>query len=201
MKTMGDNYPVGCGHYLNRYDDDAEDQALFPVRRQAYEEGQELLSKQPSFDRITKTLNRVAIIAFLSLAALLMSTCSRNAFAEQIDLDKIAMIESSGNRLAWNKRDDSRGLYQITPICLKEFNNFHPYEQYTSEDLWSATINERIAKWYLTERIPSMLRYYKRPITTENIIVAYNAGISYLVQAKSIPSITKRYIEKYKGMK
>lgn len=119
------------------------------------------------------------------------------ANAVEIDMRAIAQIESSGNPSAWNKRDDSRGLYQITPICLEEWNNYHPAETYTLDDLWDAYINERIAQWYLTVRIPAMLRYYDKPITTHNVITAYNAGISYVAHDKPLPRITQQYLTKY----
>lgn len=118
------------------------------------------------------------------------------AAADEIDLNKIMMIESSGNPLAWRKADDSRGLYQVTPICLKEFNNFHS-KKYTKNDLWSPAINREIAEWYLTVRIPQMLKHYKIPDTVNNRLIAYNSGISCLVKNKPLPKITKRYIEKY----
>jgi len=133
---------------------------------------------------------------FLFLGILLIALTT-NAYAQEVELNKIAMIESSGNPRAWNKKDDSRGLYQITPICLKEFNNFHPNKKYTRDDLWTVSVNTEIADWYLNKRIPQMLRHYGRPDTIENRLIAYNAGISYVVSGKQIPEITKSYIRKY----
>lgn len=116
---------------------------------------------------------------------------------EKIDLKKIAIIESSGNPLAWNKRDDSRGLFQITPICLKEYNNFHPENEYSMDDLWNTSISTKIADWYLNIRIPQMLKYYDKPPSVENILISYNAGISYVAHDKPLPRITKAYLKKY----
>lgn len=113
-----------------------------------------------------------------------------------IDLAKIAQIESSGNTRAWNKVDDSRGLYQITPICLQEWNNYHPAKQYTMDDLWTVSINEEIAGWYLNVRIPQMLRHYKIDDSVENRIWAYNAGIGNVVKGR-MPKITQNYLRKY----
>lgn len=120
--------------------------------------------------------------------------------AGMIDLNRIAMIESSGNPLAHNKRDDSRGLYQITPICLKEWNNFHKSQQYSMDDLWNPIVNRKIAEWMFEVRIPQMLRYFKKPDTIENRIIAYNAGIAYVAHDKETPKITKLYIQKYRRM-
>jgi len=115
-------------------------------------------------------------------------------------LPAIARIESSNNPFAHNKKDDSRGLYQITPICLKEYNNFHATKRYTMQDLWDVEINTRIATWYLNKRIPQMLNHYKIKDTIENRLIAYNAGISYLINKKPIPKITRLYIAKYRRL-
>jgi hypothetical protein len=114
-----------------------------------------------------------------------------------VDMDVIAMIESSGNPLAHNKRDDSRGLFQITKICLAEWNNFHPNQQFTMDDLWYPKVNRMIADWYINVRIPAMLKYFGKPDTIENRIIAYNAGINYVAKDLEIPKITKNYIKKY----
>lgn len=133
---------------------------------------------------------------------LLIATCFKcHASDTLIDMNKIMMIESSGNPLAHNKRDDSRGLYQITPIVLTEWNNFHPRRIYKPTDLWSPAVNFEIADWYMNVRIPSMFKYFNIKDTVQNRIIAYNAGISYLTKKKEIPTITKKYIEKYARIK
>jgi hypothetical protein len=136
------------------------------------------------------------ILAICIVLAALIVMVAGVARAE-IDMDRIAMIESSGNPLAWNKADDSRGLFQITPICLKEWNNFHPKNQYSMDDLWNPIINREIAEWYITKRIPQMIRYYGKPVTDENIIISYNAGISYVKTDKPLPQVTRDYLRKY----
>lgn len=139
----------------------------------------------------------VAVMLCVVFYALLVLAFCAQANAEEIDLKAIAQIESSGNPWAHNKADDSRGLYQITPICLKEYNNFHPKAAFSMDDLWNTSISSVIADWYLNKRIPQMLRAYKKPVTVENIIVAYNSGISYVVKNKPLPQITKNYLKKY----
>lgn len=114
----------------------------------------------------------------------------------EMDMAKIAMIESSGNPLAHNKRDDSRGLFQITPIVLKEWNQFHK-QKHTMNDLWNPLVNEKIARWYMNIRIPAMLKAYKKPVNDHNMIVAWNAGISYVVKGKKLPPVTVAYLRKY----
>lgn len=141
------------------------------------------------------------ISVFLLFFALLAASMSGNAesanMAGMIDLDKIAMIESSGNPRAHNKRDDSRGLYQITKIALQDFNNMNPREQYTMDDLWNPAINERIARWMFEKRLPQLIRHFKKPVTIENLIISFNAGISYVAHGKQIPPVTRLYLKKY----
>jgi hypothetical protein len=137
----------------------------------------------------------ILLIVFFSIYA---GTCHASQVPEPvIDLHRIMMIESSGNPLAHNKRDDSRGLFQITPICLKEYNNFHPKSKYSMNDLWDPDVSRRIADWYLNVRIPKMIEYYGKPVTVRNIIIAYNAGISYVAKNKPLPRITESYLRKY----
>lgn len=117
------------------------------------------------------------------------------AHAETIDMDAIAQIESSGNPLAYNHQDGAIGLYQITPVVLKEYNAYHA-QKFTRNNLYSAHINFAIASWYMRVRIPQMLVAYNLPLTTTNKIIAWNAGISNARKGR-IPPITKQYLAKY----
>ena len=117
-----------------------------------------------------------------------------------IDLAILADIESSGNPLALNEHSGAMGLYQIMPKgkkgALDEWNQYHPKEQYRDDDLYDKDINTKIASWYIGERIPKMLKYFKHPDTLENRLTAYNAGISRV--GCEIPKETQDYINKYK---
>lgn len=142
----------------------------------------------------------------LALAVLMLTllVCVFEAKAQvvTVDLEVIAMIESSGCKDKVSKRpgDQSHGCHQITPITLKEWNNFHPQDQHTFDDLLNDEVSYKIADWYLRERIPAMIRYYKKPVTLENILISYNAGINYVKTGKPIPEITKRYLKKYERL-
>ena len=113
-----------------------------------------------------------------------------------IDLRKIKQIESHGNPLAYNKHSGARGLYQITSICLEEYNNYHN-TLYSLNDLFNPTINEIIARWYLEIRIPQLLKHYDLEVTVENILWAYNGGINK-VRRNQMDRETEDYISKYK---
>jgi soluble lytic murein transglycosylase-like protein len=115
----------------------------------------------------------------------------------RVNLEAIKRIESHGNPKAFNKGSGARGLYQITPIVVKEWNNFHPTQTMSNDDMFDPKNNELVASWYLFSRIPEMLRYYKEEVSVRNILVAYNAGIKYVTEHAELPEETSFYLQKY----
>ncbi len=140
---------------------------------------------------------RVAIFFTLFLAVITASRgkVGRAEIVPQIDLHAIAMIESSGNPKAIGRTGDS-GLFQITDGVRREYNQ-RTGASITPGDLFHAGTSERIADWYLHKRIPEMLRYYKKPVTTRNILISWNAGIWYVVKGGKLPRITNQFLKKY----
>ena len=131
------------------------------------------------------------------IACILVSLAGSVQGVELVNMEIIKAIESSGDPAAFNTRSGARGLYQITDICRREYNNYHKAERIMPGDLFSPVVNERIARWYLNERIPQMLRYYGRAVTVENVLIAYNAGIAYVVEGRELPRETADYLRKY----
>ena len=117
------------------------------------------------------------------------------ATADDVNMDVIKQIESSGNPLAYNRSSNARGHYQITPIVLEEFNHYKK-TAYKSNDLFNPATNFLIADWYMNKRIPQMFKYFKVKDTVRNRIIAYNAGIVYARNGFA-PSETRNYIKKY----
>ena len=114
-----------------------------------------------------------------------------------IDLERVKMIESSGNPRAHNTYSHARGLYQVTPICLRDWNNYHPNDIHTEKELFNSVVNTKIADWYINTRIPQMLQHYGIEDTVNNRLIAYNAGVGCLIGGRSLPSETVEYIRKY----
>jgi len=154
-------------------------------------------------DKLPGAVILIASILLCGVICLFSSCGMKPARADIIDLDIIAQIESSNNPMAYNSRTQAVGLYQITPICLKEFNQFF-YADETGElehpviekELFDQSINKMIAKWYLNKRIPQMLAHYGKEINTRNCIIAYNAGIRAVVRGYC-PKETKNYLLRY----
>lgn len=113
-----------------------------------------------------------------------------------IDMRRIAAIESSNNPKAYNKSSGARGLYQVTDICRRDYNQMTG-ENISPAQLYDPAVNEKVSSWYFNQRIPQLLVYYGQPVTTENVLSAYNAGFSRV--GKPLPDETVNYIKKYKG--
>ena len=143
----------------------------------------------------------LALIAGAASAHAEKEEMTYRANAQDIDMERIKMIESSGDPTAFNKKSGARGLYQITPICLREWNSNHWREQYTLDDLFDPEINYRIANWYMNIKIPFYLRVYGIEDIPENRVIAYNWGIGnlrkYIRGRKTLPKETKNYLLKY----
>ena len=80
------------------------------------------------------------------------------------------------NPYAHNKRCNARGCLQITPVCLKEYNDWHSVK-YTMNDMWNVTINYEVGCWYLA-RIRD--HYFKNLSNWnyEDVYIAFNVGPS-----------------------
>lgn len=149
---------------------------------------------------IRNLIDALAVIVAIILCAvmLLVAGCNTASAEVVIDMDKIAMIESSGCKHNVGDGGDSNGCHQVSSGTLKEYNQFNG-TKHTKQDLLNYAVSLKIATWYMQKRIPAMLKHYGKPDTIENRIVAYNAGINYVVKGKPLPETTKRYIAKYKG--
>lgn len=169
-------------------------------------------AEEEQFDRdrakfIRGVLNALGIMVMAGFVILMVKGCSSFAVAsEWLDLSIIATIESSGHPDAYNRHSGAVGMYQITPICLKDYvqaNKTH----YNIEDMYNPNISYAVANWYLNIRIPSLLRYYGIEDTIDNRLIAYNWGIGHLfsyIHRKGhggrIPKQTRDYINKYHGL-
>ena len=145
------------------------------------------LQKQPF-----NPLNLIYILLALLVLLILFINLAR---AETlIDMPIIAQIESNNNPKAVSS-EGAIGLYQITYVCLQDYNVMND-TKYTSQDLFKPEVNKEIAYWYMNFRIPQLLRHFHKPITLENCLISYNAGVGYVLNGK-IPKETQNYIIKY----
>ena len=52
-------------------------------------------------------------------------------------IDAIIYVESRGDSMAYNKREDAVGVLQIRPIMLREVNRLLGYDKYKLSDRWN----------------------------------------------------------------
>lgn len=126
---------------------------------------------------------------------------SGTAWAVEVDLDKIAMIESSNNPQAYNSKSGAVGMYQITLICLKDYNLAHIRGGYSHNDMFDPNKAYIVANWYLNKAIPRYLKAFGLDDTLENRLYAYNWGVGNLrrhyAEGLAIPKETRDYLVKY----
>lgn len=137
-----------------------------------------------------------AVLAMVLLFSLLVTHLARG---EEINLTIIAKIESNNNPSAYNKGSGACGIYQITSICLKEYNQFNPTQKMARSDLFVPHKAYIIAYWYLNKRIPQLLGFFRILDTLKNRLWCYNAGIGKC-KRNILPKETRNYIKKYKRL-
>lgn len=125
-----------------------------------------------------------------------------------INLDIIAEIESSNNPKAYNKKSGAVGMYQITPICLMDYNRFFIKQEYKyllQNQMYEPILSRNVADWYFHTRIPELLRYYKFDVTVYTTLLAYNWGVGNMIKffrhsSGQIPEETVNYVRKYMSL-
>jgi len=129
------------------------------------------------------------VVIPIVLALLLVGGAAHAA----VDMRAIACIESSNNPKAVAK-DGGVGLYQISPICLKHFNQVNG-TRLTRKDLFDPNVNGNVAAWYF-DWLQSTYGF-----DDVEAIIAYNAGarraLAYRAGSGDIPDVTVRYLTKY----
>ena len=110
----------------------------------------------------------------------------------------IEIIESNGNTKAVSFKD-AKGIMQITEICLNDYNKINN-TNYTEDDLFIADINKNIANWYISKRIPQLLKEHRIKTNVMNVLICYNGGINECLKyqkTKYLNKETQDYINKY----
>ena len=129
--------------------------------------------------------NMYFVIAIIIMISLVM-VCDSFAW---IEMEALSKVESSGDPRAFNKVTKATGKFQITPICLKDFNE-QTNNDFTMKDLFDAKINSRVTKWYLFIRIPQLLKAKGINDPTDEQILAHYGGYKNVGDAKG-------YLAKY----
>ena len=108
-------------------------------------------------------------------------------------IDAIIQVESGGRPKAESPKG-ARGLMQITQPALTDYNTAFK-TVLTMDDMFKPDLSTKVGSWYLTQRIPQMLKAFDIPVNLENTLWAYNAGIGR-VKEGVMPKETQNYIKK-----
>ena len=158
----------------------------------------------------------IGIIILIILAITMVPSCAEASV--EIDLEIIKQIESGGDHMAINANSGAIGLFQITKICMDDFNEFAPKDiieecglrnylhlgsycekkEINAGDLFNPLINMTIANWYMNTRIPQLLKHFNHEDTVENRLISYNCGVGCV--GKKLPRETINYIKKYRRL-
>lgn len=138
-----------------------------------------------------------ALLCFLLFCIVVTGTAP--VYADLVDLRVISEIESSGRADAKgdyrNGRPLALGLYQLHQAVVVDYNRVHN-TRYLHQDALDSTIAHKVADWYVRVEIPRLLKFYKLPVTTSNILAAYNVGIGNVRRGR----IPQQYIAKYQKL-
>lgn len=153
-----------------------------------------------SYDRLSDVVPNLQVKVVLGVMVFfLLGNVGVNTLHAEVSLEAIKQIESGGRADAIGDNGDSVGLYQISYICLKEYNIYHIKAPISPAELRSPESNRKVAEWYVGVRIPQMLKARGHSVTIHHILIAYNCGISCLDRT-SLPSTTIRYLAKYEQL-
>lgn len=133
---------------------------------------------------------------------LIMCLLGSTAHAE-IDMDRIAMIESSNNPKKYNRETDATGMYQVVPGgALADYNMAHIRNGYSAEDMYDPDKAYIVANWYYNVKIPKYLKAFGIEDTDENRCIAYHDGIGnlrkYLRGERNLGHDMQLYLKRYK---
>ena len=92
-----------------------------------------------------------------------------SVFAEQINIELIAKIETNNNYAFYEPILQKRGVCALSIFTLSDYNCHSKDEDYRIVDLFSPPVNKRIADWLYNTRIPFLLQRIGAEVTIENI--------------------------------
>jgi len=141
-------------------------------------------------------MNKETLITCLLLLGVAMCHASVDV-VPSIDLNKIAMIESSNNPNAIGDKGKAIGKYQTHACVVKEYNQYNT-RHYSHADMFNPVKAKEVTYWYLHCRIPYLLQKRGLPVTEENILKGYNMGVGRI--GYFLPDTTRNYLRKYRTM-
>lgn len=110
-------------------------------------------------------------------------------------LSAMMMVESGGNPLAVNQKEDAVGPLQIRPIMLEDINRILSSDLYTLDDRYSVILSFQMAELFFTHYTTHHKLYTGEDTTPEMLARWWNGGYQGWLNN---PSATDAYWEKVK---
>jgi soluble lytic murein transglycosylase-like protein len=153
-----------------------------------------------SLGRLARSLVVAAVLQPTPAIAKDKDRINRDSLFEQV-----VLVESGGNPRAISSKR-ARGLGQIMPQVVIEYNREHPSEKkHGLLDLYNPDVNAKITSWYLNRIIDHYLPAYGLAKSIENIAGMYNFGPTNLgilgdavENFAKLPTETQNYIRRIK---
>lgn len=95
--------------------------------------------------------------------------------------------ESGGNPAAQNPADPSKGLMQLTPGALSDFNR-SVGRSYTFDDMLQPELNIEAGTWYYSSRLARTNDQHKA-------LAAYNAGLGNIPAGEAYATSVETYLD------
>lgn len=176
---------------------------MTPFPTENYEDNPcELRKKLDRTDLVTRMFFWLSLFVTTVLMVALFFYASK-AYAGDIDMLKIADIESSRCQRLVGDAGRSLGCWQVSKEVIHDWNISHAIK-FSHDDMLLYDNCFMVADWYYNIRIPAMLLYYNIPDTELHRIASYNWGIGNVVkwydagaEYKKLPKNTRKYYEKY----
>ena len=136
-----------------------------------------------------------SFIAVCVIVMILLACFCRAAFACEISLPALAMVESSNNpnAVSFAGAKHGRGTYQVSEVLLIDYNKRFK-TSYSPHELFNSEINKKVATWALYEEIPRLLKHYGKEVTLEAVLQSYNIGTFGYSKGRR----NSDYVRKYK---
>lgn len=125
------------------------------------------------------------------------------------NLNYVAQIESRNGQDPTSRTPNSAGVlgtYQLTPIAWKDLQQIYP-EKYGKIDFRTGALSNQISQQAVQDLFvvgAKRLQAFGLPVTEENLLAVYNAGIGTVKNARGdvsrYPTETRDYIRKYKAL-
>lgn len=123
--------------------------------------------------------------------------------ADEVDMECLGKTETNGNQFSYNIAGRAIGICQITEVCLNDYNEFNPWNQFCMYEMFNPIKNYRVAHWYL--HFVEILAYKQLiKVKVDDLLIAYTWGPGRYrdwykrgKKNQDLPGEVRRYLKRY----